>query len=263
LFEHGERLATARIGKDPEGVDAMIQPALSEAATLLSSFVEGGSGEKLAAFASPFSTLEEYYIFGQFATSVVRAGFIGGALPEDADEDHLLLRKDKAPNSMGLKLIGQSVTGDAKWGVGPFRDAIAAGTCKGVVILDATPPGLVSPLEEEGELLSRLDLLIVLAAADRPAFKKAHVTLPLTCFVEQMGTYVNFQRRIQLQRKGIEPPREVRPAWAYLEEMSSRMGATLSAGSSDEIFRIMSKTIPELMGVQYKNLGLGGVELRI
>ena len=263
MYESEERLATALTRKNSERSPAGIRQALSEAAELLSSFVKRETGGKLAAFAAPFSTLEEYYIFWQFATSALRTGHVGGALPEDADEDHLLLRKDKSPNSRGLKLIGESLSAETRWGVAPLRDAIGTGACKGAVILDATPPGLPSPLEEEGELLSRLDLLIVLATADRPAFSKAGVTLPLTCFVEQTGSYVNFQRRIQLQRKGIEPPREVRPAWAYLEEIAGRMGATLSAGSSDEIFRIMSKTIPELMGVRYKSLGLNGVELRI
>ena len=261
-FESGERLRSAEVRRGSGRVAAMMGPALSDAAESISSFLAKESAAKMGVFAAPFSTMEEIYVFFQFASSIIQAGFTGAHLPPDRDEDHLLLRMDKSPNAMGLKLIGESLPKEVVWGLDAFREGIVKGEVKGALILDGTPPGLPSPLEEQEELLSRLDLLVVMNAAKRPAFKNANVLLPLSCFIEHTGTYVNYQKRIQLQRKGIEPPREVRPAWAYLEDLSNRLGGTLSAGSSDEIFRIMSRTVPPLSGISYKDVALGGVELR-
>jgi NADH-quinone oxidoreductase subunit G len=135
------------------------------------------------------------------------------------------------PNAFGTALLG-SVQGAVS-----LPEALAGGTIKGIIALEADLPAELSPG------------IRVLAAADwlpTPLLERAEVILPVTSWVEMDGTYINnegrAQRFKQVMRPGLpvsgltpelHPPRihrhappggDMLPSWEVVSELLKRLG---------------------------------------
>lgn len=82
----------------------------------------------------------------------------------------------------------------------------------------------------------------------------ADVVLPGASFAEKDGTFVNTERRIQLSRKGIEPPGEAREDLEILLDLSRRLGVYTPFENSADVMVEIARVTPSWRGVTHERL---------
>ncbi|MCX6560551.1 MAG: molybdopterin-dependent oxidoreductase [Candidatus Aminicenantes bacterium] len=113
----------------------------------------------------------------------------------------------------------------------------------------------------QAEAIRRLDFVLYLGAFSNPFMDLAHVVLPTATYAETDGTYTNTDRRIQLNRRKIEPRFEARPAWRILTDLAGRLGGAWGYTAPADIFADIARLVPAYSGASYAGLGvnLGGL----
>jgi len=94
------------------------------------------------------------------------------------------------PNACGAAILAREHE------TASLAEAVAAGTVKGVVAVEADIPP---------ELLDALPLVVALDRLPTDLVKRADIVFPTTAWVEMDGTYVNFEGRAQRFRKAMAP----------------------------------------------------------
>lgn len=111
------------------------------------------------------------------------------------------------------------------------------------------------------EALERLDLLIVQDLFPCETTRYAHLVLPAAGALEQEGTFINGERRIQLVRPAVEPPGEARPDWRVFVDVANAMGHSWSYADPAEVMDEIAQVAPKLFGgVRYDRLGGDGLQ---
>ena len=82
----------------------------------------------------------------------------------------------------------------------------------------------------------------------------AHVVIPAASYAEADGTYTNTERRIQLNRKKIEPPAGVRPAWRVYADIAARRGFAWPCASAEDVMAAIAAEVPAYSAVTYAKL---------
>ncbi len=175
--------------------------------------------------ASPRATLEEAWALARLSQA------LGGApvhLPvhEEGEDDGLLIRADKSPNRRGVTAVLEAMAGGART-IEELEGAI--GDLQ-VDVLLALGPGLVGPVESEPpaiepHLLARVPQRIVLDAYPSALSGAATILLPVACYGEVSGAYVNFAGRVQHAERCLQPKVDCRPATMVLLDLVERLGA--------------------------------------
>jgi formate dehydrogenase major subunit len=102
-----------------------------------------------------------------------------------------------------------------------------------------------------------LDCVVFVSAYTNPFMDFAHIVLPSASFAEADGTYTNAERRIQLNRRKVEPPAGVRPAWRVYADIAGRRGAGWSYASAEDVMAEIAASVPAYAAVTYAKLGKG------
>jgi formate dehydrogenase major subunit len=105
--------------------------------------------------------------------------------------------------------------------------------------------------------LAALECLVYVGAYENPFTEFAHVIIPAATSAETDGTYTNTERRIQLNRKRVEPPAGVRPAWRVYGDIAARCGAAWPAASAEDVFGEIASAVPAYAGATYAGLERG------
>jgi NADH-quinone oxidoreductase subunit H len=169
-------------------------------------------------------------------------------VPRDASEfplegvPNLALRKERVPNLDGARLAGYS----AEW-----KDALAKVEGASLVLL------LDPPLDDaEAERLARAATVVALTTLDDERLKGASLLLPVSSMVEEHGTYLNRDRRVQRYTQAKAAPGMARPAWwVAAEAWALGAGDRSAPGTAAEAFARLGETIPALAGLRYSELG--------
>ncbi|MBO3833462.1 MAG: molybdopterin-dependent oxidoreductase [Candidatus Brockarchaeota archaeon] len=87
----------------------------------------------------------------------------------------------------------------------------------------------------------------------------ANVVLPIAMLIEGNGTITNWERRIRLVRKVVEPPGEAKQAWIIFKELSKYFGCEKLFPYSDEkeIFREIVELVPAYRNVNVEEVYSG------
>ncbi len=157
----------------------------------------------------------------------------------------LALRRERAPNLAGALLLGYT----PEW-----TAALAAVRSAGlVIVLDAD----LGP-EEEAALASAQGLVVMLATV-MPETRNAELILPVTTMVEENGTYLNRDRRIQRFQQAKAQPGMARPAWWVAGEVLAGPGPDASAPSTAaEAFALLGERWSIFAGMTHDDLGWTG-----
>jgi formate dehydrogenase major subunit len=102
--------------------------------------------------------------------------------------------------------------------------------------------------------LKALDFLLAIDIFRTPTSDLAHVVLPGASFAEKEGTFTNTERRVQMVRKGIEPPGDSKPDWRIIQELSNRFGYPMDYESPCSITEEIAKLTPSYGGITYDRL---------
>ncbi|HMA53822.1 MAG TPA: molybdopterin-dependent oxidoreductase [Acidobacteriota bacterium] len=140
----------------------------------------------------------------------------------------------------------------------------AAGrTPRELLTADPTPLKALVVTERDEEIVRHtgkikgLECLVYIGATKNPFADLAHVVLPAATFAEKDGTYTNTERRIQLNRRKIEPPPGVRPAWRVYSDIARARGAAWSYESPEDVLRSIAADVPAYSAVSYAGLEKG------
>jgi NADH-quinone oxidoreductase subunit G len=224
--------------------------AIGQAALRLKQF----AGSEIAIVASGRMTNEELWLTAQFANSlgVKRIDIV----PRRGKADHILLSKDRNPNTNGARLIlGSSSAPGAK--LVSIASAVRSGAIKALVILKENAMHLGLSVEE----LAKMPALIVMNTLPNEATKNASVVLPACGFAEKRGSMVNGKGRLQRLNRAIRPPGNARDDWEILRDLLQAVGGGDSLHSIEDVFRRISETVPQFAGLSLSKIGDVGVQI--
>ncbi len=109
----------------------------------------------------------------------------------------------------------------------------------------------VSKLEEG---MNDLEFVVLQDLFINETARYADVIFPAACFAEKDGVFTNSERRVQLVRKGVEPPGEARADWEILIDLANACGADWKYESAEEIYAEMVADTPKFVGISHERI---------
>jgi NADH-quinone oxidoreductase subunit G len=236
--------------------DGALQPtSWQEAIRQTAEALQAHRGEAVGVVVAPQGTNEDFYLLKQLLGHVSEASRVwlfAGAL---GDEDDLLIRADKNPNTRGAQEIGFPEPA-----VEPLTDltqAIDQGAVKVHYAIDTDLEAALGA-ESVSRLASQLECLIVQTSNQRPGWDQAHVVLPSASYAERDGTFTNFQGRVQRLNPAFAPHGEAMPAWQIYQRIAQALGQHGSYASAEAVLTDLATAIPAYNGMSYAKIGDSG-----
>ena len=159
------------------------------------------------------------------------------------------------------KLWGVELSPDPGMNLNVMMKA-AGGSIKGMFVMGEdillSEPN-VSRLEEA---MNGVEFLVMQDIFMNETARFADVILPAACFVEKDGTFTNSERRVQLVRKGVEPPPGVLADWEILVKLANAVGADWDYSHPSEVYDEMAQTTPYFAGISHKRIDERGEGLQ-
>ncbi len=231
--------------------------ALAEASRLITGSLSKGGEGSVAGVATPRATNEELYVFKKLMQGInaKTADFSlnGAAIDPSEMEDEILRRKDKNPNTTGIREIG---LGPAGGGVNlkTALEDVLGGRAKALYLLG---PGLLGGEGRENvvrEALANTEVVILHTVAVCPEMDYASVVFPAATFVEKYGTFTNYQRRVQRITQAYDPPSGVRPELDVLLELAAALGVEIEAEDPAGVMDLMSSDLRPFNGLKFDKI---------
>ena len=253
--------------------------AIASIATSLRSFKKS----EIAGIGSAHATNEDNYLFQRFMKAGIGTKNVGILRHEqEEDQDDLLVRADKTPNSTGAAAVGVYPTAGG-FDAARILRAILSGSIRALYVMDDD----VAALPEWKSALEELDLLIVHSALINATTELADVVLSSSTYAEKNGTFMNFQGRVQRIRPAVATleqeraldgfsmsrwdkfaskndrwgrpvKRDARASWRIITAVSSISGLKMKYNTSEDVFREISESVPAFKGLSYLKIGTMG-----
>ena len=161
----------------------------------------------------------------------------------------LARRRDLAPNTTGLGLMGAKRVGDDDGAGGLDRVAGHDGVV--IVVGDALH-------DQMDDFAASASAFIYAGSHAPPSARSAHALLPVTNFAEQEGSFTNLDGRVQRFSPALIPPGSARPPWFVLGALAASMDGGEMARSTAEAFAALSASSPAFAGLDFEALLEGG-----
>jgi NADH-quinone oxidoreductase subunit G len=278
-----KRLNGPLIRKDGVKVEVGWDEAISKVVSELHTYRK----HEIAGIASAFATNEDNYIFHRFFKEVIGSKNIGVLSHMNSkDEDDLLIRADKTPNSYGVRAVG-IVGENVAFGIDHILKGISEGAIKVLYILEEN----IAANPKIAEVLANLEVLIVHSSMRNETTAKADIVLASSTFAEKHGTMTNFQGRVQMLRPAVAmidheraldglamsrwdkfaapndswgkgTKRDVRSSWRIIAAVASAMGGKMKYASAEEVFKEMTERLAAFKGLSYTKIGIRGAVLK-
>ena len=252
----GERIARP-LTKGRDGMQAPVtwKEAIASVNSRLKEIASAGGGNSIIGVASPSATNEALFLFKRYLGEQVGAAQFEFRLDSEdlkvtEKEDDVLRHTDKHPNSMGainLGLMSQELGGID----GAIADARAGRVKAGVIVYYKPLVRRPEDAEREArvaELIGALEYSVVLAAHKADWLSGASALLPVTAWSEESGSYTNYQGRVQLAGKAVEPGGDILPLWEVFAALLYESGDPTLWLSPDDVFGVMTETVPAYRG---------------
>lgn len=258
--------------------------ALSKAASGLKQY----KSSEIAFVGSAYSTCEDNFTLLKFAKSLgvnyfdYKLHFVPG------DQDDILIREDKTPNSLGAKLVGIRPAENGN-NLEKILRLIKEGKIKVLYVMEDDVASFSSEWEEA---LAGLKLLIVHAANSNKTTSLANIIFPSSSYAEKNGTFVNFQGRVQRIRPAVgtqEMDRsldgmnmsrwdkfgtkfdrwaqgqkyDAKPSWKILSLLSLQLGGKIKYEMAEDVFADIATSIVEFKDLDYDIIGELGAQVKI
>ena len=209
----------------------------------------------IGVFLSPQLSNEELYLAKKLFRDHLKwqKVFLLSPNPE-GDQDDLLLRADKNPNSRGAELLG--FTHDSE-DLSLFLKECEAGKMEGVVIFGQD---LLTILESRRSqpAFHQLKWSLFIGSNQNLTSESATYVLPSATYAEKNGTFTNFEGRVQKFNQAFEPLGGSRPEWVILQDLANRLGASWNYPSEESIFNELAQGEREFHGLSYGKIGNQG-----
>jgi NADH-quinone oxidoreductase subunit G len=242
---------------------------------------------EIAVIGSAYSTNEDNYVLQKFARDVLGTKHVDFVRhSREGDEDALLLRADKTPNSYGALAIGIR-PGDGGLGIDGIIRGIREGQIKALYVVDDNIA--LDPVA--AQVLGKLEMLVVHSSLENETTRAADIVLPSSTFAEKNGTFTNFQGRVQRIRPSVAtleqdraldgfamsrldkfgsaydrwakgPKRDARPTWRIVTAIASAMGMKYRYQTAEDVFNEITSAVPAFAGMNYRKIGSRGMLLK-
>ena len=179
--------------------------------------------------------------------------YLGGRADGD-DEDALLIRNDKNANRFGAREIASALDIELA-DQAALEGDVQAGAFGALVTFGAEHvlgDGAMAALAE-------LDFHLAIAAQSSPLVASADVVLPACSFLEQDGSFTNFEGRVQAFAAALTTSKSVHPVWKIAARLAAGLGVELPRGSAGEVFADLAARVPYFQGLALAELGELGV----
>jgi NADH-quinone oxidoreductase subunit G len=285
-FKHvnaDNRIKTPLMKKEEELVEVGWDEAIAKAASELKTFKRS----EVAVIGSAHATNEENYLFQKFAVTVLGTKHIDFMRHVvEGDEDAILIRADKTPNSLGAEEVGVRPREGGLAFDGIIK-GIREGTIRALYVMDAD----IAVNPAVAQVLGRLQFMIMNSSNENETTRFADIVLPSSTYAEKNGTFTNFQGRVQRIRPSVAtleqdrsldgfamsrldkfgsqfdrwargPKRDCRPNWKIITMLASAMGVKYKYNTAEDVFNEMASTTPAFKGLTYRKLGNRGAMLK-
>jgi NADH-quinone oxidoreductase subunit G len=166
------------------------------------------------------------------------------------DQDDLLIRADKNPNTRGAELIG--FDGD----VAEVLAAVRAGRVRCLWIFEHDLLDSALPEADVRAALDAAGTVVFTGSNANATSARAHLVLPAATWVERDGTFTNFEGRVQRFRPALAPLGESLPAWDIIGRVLARGdGGAPAATRAEHWFRALVAAVPAFAGMSYQAVG--------
>ncbi len=133
-------------------------------------------------------------------------------------------------------------------------DAAESGKIKALYVMGENPLVSEPDVRHAARALRKIDFLVVQDIFQTETADLAHVILPAVSFAEEMGTFTNTERRVQLSGQALRPLEGTLPDWKIICEISSRAGYPMKYSSPKEILEEINRVTPSYGGITYDRL---------
>jgi predicted molibdopterin-dependent oxidoreductase YjgC len=144
-----------------------------------------------------------------------------------------------APNINGAKALGLGVvaTADGDADLTSLAAAIDQGRVQVLYVLDPGPDGSMGDVSwiVEARKSGRLPVIIYEGVLQTELAKIADVVLPGAAWVEEDGSYINKDGRLQGAARAITPPGDAQEDWQVLVNVGMALGVQLPYTSSQQV----------------------------
>jgi NADH-quinone oxidoreductase subunit G len=278
------RVSSPLVREEGAGTDGfgLISCQWDDAVSRIISEFKNYKSNEIAFIASAFSTLEDNYALMRFAKEVIQTDQIAYIPKIKGEDDNLLIRADKTPNSYGLKLLGINPI-DIK-----FINNLTNGNIKLLYILNDS----IERLDKIDEIAESVETAILQISNFYPSSRKATVIIPLSTYAEINGTMVNFQGMVQRLRPAVatlEQERLIgefslsrldkfgahndkwtkgirfnsRPAWKVIVQIAKAFGINFNYNNTEDVFDDLAKNIASFNGLSYEKIGSQGINIEV
>ncbi len=158
---------------------------------------------------------------------------------------------------------------EASWGVDLDPDPgltvveimseVLEGRIKAMYMMGENPFLSDPNINKVKKCLAAMDFLAVQDIFITETAAYADVILPGSSFPEKNGTYTNTDSRVQLARKAIESPGQVRVDWHIIADLATRMGYPMPYESEEQIWQEIVSLTPVFGGITYERLAHEGL----
>jgi NADH-quinone oxidoreductase subunit G len=277
------RLNGAWLRREDALVHVGWEEAIAEAASRLKAFKKN----EIAGIGSGYATIEDNYVFQKLMKEVLGTKYLD-LVPHivEGDEDDLLIRADKTPNTRGAREVGVVPAGHG-YDLKGILQGISDGTIKALYVMEED----VAAIPEFAAVLQNLQLLIVHSAVRNRTTELADVIFAASTYAEKHGSFMNFQGRVQRIRPAVATlehdraldgfavsrwdkfashndrwgkgkRRDARPSWRILSSLGTALGAKMKYATAEEVFRDVAEHVPSFRGLTYTKLGTRGVPVQ-
>lgn len=259
------------------------EEAISKVASELRAFKKN----EIAGIGSAYATNEDNYVFQKLMKDVLgtkNVGIVSHVIEED--EDELLIRADKTPNSLGAREMGVH-SGDSGLDLEGILKGINDGTIKALYLLDDN----IALQPKWKKALQNLRFLAVHSSIQNETTELADVILSSSTYAERHGTMTNFQGMVQRLRPAVETvefdrtrdglamsrwdkfaskndrwgrpvKRDAHPSWRIITSVAAALGSRMRFNSAEEVFSEIAEKIPSYKGLGFSKIGSKGAKIK-
>ncbi len=214
--------------------------------------------DSVAGLISPGAPNEDAYVIMELLKYTANSSVATGVfqLPSVEDQEFkggFVIKGDKLPNQEGLKFMLGLDEFDYN-GESVLR-RIESGDIKMVYYIH-NDTSTVSA--RTMEVLRAVPFLVVEDIVMSPLAQIADVVLPGRKYYEKSGTFVNFQKRLQVVQQAVNAPEGTRATWNIVKQMATLQKQQLQWFSESEVFLKMAKQYPELEGLSHFKIDKAG-----
>ncbi len=235
---------------------------------------------EIAGIASPFATNEDNFVFYQLLHDVVGTNQLY-YLPHiiEGDEDNILIRADKTPNSKGVELIGFKPLNNSDV-VDELHKKITNNSIKLLYVMEDD----ISSLPFFESIVDNVQVLITHSSLFNQTTNISDVIVASSTFAEKHGTMTNFAGHVQRIRPAVTTTEfdrardnmemsrwdkfaapndrwgkgrriDARPSWKSLTIIANGLGAKFKYNTAEDVFLHLATTNKAYKVLTYSKLG--------